>query len=76
MTAVIPGPAVTEDPLLPHQVRIKGSLETGLLSATCSCLIREDGTYTPLAEGVLLSPAAILAAQRRHEAEVGHGHPR
>jgi hypothetical protein len=67
---VIPVPDVIEDPLLPHQVRIKGSLETGLLSATCSCLIRPDGSYTPLAEGVHLGPRAILAAQRRHEAEV------
>ena len=69
MTAFIPAPPVTEDPLLPHQVRIKGSLETGLLSATCSCLVREDGSYTPLIEGVRLSPSRILAAQRQHEAE-------
>ena len=71
-----PAPPVTENPLLPHQVRIKGSLETGLLYATCSCLVQEDGSYTPLAEGEHLGPAAILTAQRQHEAEVTHGRTR
>lgn len=76
MTAAVPVPPITEDPLLPHQVRIKGSLETGLLSATCSCLIRGDGSYTPLIEGERLSPSRILAAQRQHETEVTYGRPR
>lgn len=70
MTTVIPAPAVIEDPMLPHQVRIKVSLATGLLSATCSCLIQADGSWTPLVQGEHLHPSMILAAQRQHEAEV------
>ncbi len=71
MTATVPAATVYEDPLLPHQVRIKGDLGTDTLTVTCSCLIRPDGSYTPPIEPRQhLTPSELRAAFRAHEKEV------
>ena len=67
---------VYENPLLPHQVRIKGDLETNMLTVTCSCLVEPGGAYTPLLDPRRhLGPRELLAAFAKHEKEVS-GHAR